>query len=78
MAWIVTFLKDPDKSNVGTAVAVYNSGQQDQFTYSDRILADLQGKAAFVLAAKAAQAADQVSTTTSSTIATAIQLLLNT
>ena len=55
MAWTATVTLDPDKTDVGTATAVWNAGQADQFTYTNRIK---QGSAAaFITAAKAAQTA---------------------
>ena len=53
MAWTVTISLDKDKDDVGSAVATWNSGQADQFTYHARLQATGASAIAFADEAKA-------------------------
>lgn len=60
MPWTTTITLDADKPDVGTATAVWNAGQADEFTYSRRArmtLAEGQAFAAEAIAARDADAA---------------------
>lgn len=58
MAWTGYVRLDPDKTDVGTAEAVWNEGQADEFRYGPvRARLNIAGRDAFVAAAEAAKAA---------------------
>lgn len=75
MAWTATVTLDADKTDVGTATAVWNTGLADQFTYTARIK---QGQAsAFIAAAKAAQSADVTKKSLEATFSASLTTAMN-
>lgn len=57
--WKATVTLDNDKLDVGTAVAVWNEGLEDSFTYSRRVKITTAEKNAFVAEVKAALVVNQ-------------------
>lgn len=55
MPWTATVILDADKSDVGTATAVWNAGQADEFHYSRRVKVNLAEGRAFAAEAVAAR-----------------------
>lgn len=53
MAWTVDTVLDFDKANVGSALAVWNVGLEDEFVYERRITMNAEDMKAFVDEAKA-------------------------
>ena len=58
MPWTATVILDADKSDVGTATAVWNAGQADEFHYSRRVKVNLAEGRAFAAEAVAARDVD--------------------
>lgn len=77
MPWKAIVTLDPDKSDVGTAVAVWNEGLSDEFTYQRRVKISNAEKTAFVAEAKAALLAEQGQTTKEADYSTQLTTALN-
>lgn len=78
MPWTdAIFVRDDDKPGVGTITAIWNKGLVDEFTFTQRVDSSKDG-AAFVAAAKAAQAANATKRAKESSVSTAILAALNT
>lgn len=59
MPWIAYVTLDVDKSDVGTASAIWNKGLADEFVYTRRVKISVAEKNAFAAEAKAALTANQ-------------------
>jgi len=77
MAWIGKVSLDPDKLDVGTATAVWNEGELDEFVYSRRAKVSGEDAANFVVEAKAARITAEAIAGQNATLATTLTVLLN-
>lgn len=75
--WTVTFSKDEDKTGVGTLIAVFDYENGESFTYSERFDNQAGNDAKFVTRAKAAKTKYDNAKTSETSIASAIETLLN-
>lgn len=74
--WTATIVLDDDKSNVGTATAIWNAGQADEFRYSRRARMTIAEGRAFAAEAVAARDADVAKRTQEASLAgTLVDLL---
>lgn len=78
MAWTATIVLDADKPDVGTATAVWNAGQADEFTYSRRARMTLAEGQAFAAEAIAARDADAAKKAQEASLAATLANLLAT
>lgn len=78
MAWTAYVQLDPDKTDVGTARAVWNEGQSDEFTYGP-VRAQVSGQSAqqFKADAAAALAAHQARMTANANLSTTLTNIMN-
>lgn len=74
--WTATIVLDDDKSNVGTATAVWNAGQADEFHYSRRVTVNLAEGRAFAAEAVAARDVDVAKKTQEASLAGTLANLL--
>ncbi len=77
MAWIGTVILDTDKTDVGVAIAVWNKGLLDEFTYSRRVQMTAADKTALVAEAKAALAAKSTKATSETNYSSILTTALN-
>jgi len=78
MPWTTTITLDADKPDVGTATAVWNAGQADEFTYSRRAKVNLAEGRAFAAEAVAARKAAAARRTQEASLAGTLADLLAT
>jgi hypothetical protein len=77
MAWTGYVTLDADKTDVGTATAVWNEGQPDEFRYSRRARVSGQEANVFVVEAQAALVARDALAAEGSTRSGQLTALLN-
>jgi len=77
MAWTSSVTLDADKENVGHATAIWNAGEEDQFTYSRRAGVNASEAAAFVAEAHAALIARDAKASREASLTAFLEGLLN-
>ena len=77
MAWTAQVQLDPDKSDIGTAAAIWNAGGPDEFRFSRRARIGGGDVNAFVSEAHAAKAAHEARTAEQNSLALSLANLLN-
>jgi len=77
MAWTGYVTLDADKENVGTATAVWNEGEADEFPYSRRARVTQAEAEAFAAEAVAARDAREAQTGREATLALTLTTILN-